>query len=62
MLWQYTVLSLLIALSVLPVQVFITVVGPIFRKQYREAANHNAKTQSHLVEVLGGIQTVKTKM
>ena len=58
----YSIKLTFIALSVLPVQVFITVVGaPIFRKQYREAANHNAKTQSHLVEVLGGIQTVKTQ-
>ena len=58
----YSIKLTFIALSVLPVQVFITVVGaPIFRKQYRDAANLNAKTQSHLVEVLGGIQTVKTQ-
>ena len=58
----YSIKLTFIALSVLPIQVFITVVGaPIFRKQYRDAANLNAKTQSHLVEVLGGIQTVKTQ-
>ena len=58
----YSVTLSLVALSVLPVQILITVVGaPIFRRQYRDAANQNAITQSHLVEVLGGIQTVKTQ-
>ena len=34
---------------------------PLFRRQYRQAAQENAKTQSHLVEVLSGIQTVKAQ-
>ena len=35
--------------------------APLFRRQYRAAAEENAKTQSHLVEVLTGIQTVKAQ-
>ena len=58
----YSWLLTLIALSVIPVQVGLTVVGaPLFRRQFRAAAEENAKTQSHLVEVLSGIQTVKAQ-
>ena len=58
----YSITLTLIALSVLPIQVFLTVLGaPIFRKQFREAAEDNARTQSHLVEVITGIQTVKAQ-
>ena len=58
----YSWLLTLIALSVLPIQVGLTVVGaPLFRRQFRAAAEENAKTQSHLVEVLSGIQTVKAQ-
>ena len=59
---MYSVKLTLVALSVVPLQVAITVLGaPIFRLQYRDAAQKNAKTQSHLVEVLTGIQTVKSQ-
>ena len=52
----------LIALSVIPIQILITYYGsPLFKKQYRKAAIDNAKTQSYLVEVISGIQTVKTQ-
>ena len=52
----------LIALVVVPIQVVITLVGaPLFRRQFRQAAEENARTQSHLVEVLTGIQTVKSQ-
>tara|TARA_B100000212_G_C27384593_1_gene538665 strand:- start:5464 stop:8418 length:2955 start_codon:yes stop_codon:yes gene_type:complete len=52
----------LIALIVIPIQVGITFLGaPIFRRQFRESAEKNAQTQSHLVEVLTGIQTVKSQ-
>lgn len=52
----------LIALSVIPIQILITYYGsPLFKKQYRKAAIDNANTQSYLVEVLSGIQTVKTQ-
>ncbi|MGB1776836.1 MAG: peptidase domain-containing ABC transporter, partial [Synechococcus sp.] len=58
----YSWLLTLIALSVLPIQVGLTVLGaPLFRRQFRAAAEENAKTQSHLVEVLTGIQTVKAQ-
>ncbi len=58
----YSWLLTLIALIVLPIQVVLTLIGaPLFRRQYRQAAEANAKTQSHLVEVLTGIQTVKSQ-
>ena len=58
----YSWLLTLIALSVLPIQVGMTILGaPLFRRQFRAAAEENAKTQSHLVEVLTGIQTVKAQ-
>ena len=56
--WQLSIVALL----VVPVQIVITILGaPLFRKQFREAARENAKTQSHLVEILTGIQTVKAQ-
>ena len=58
----YSWLLTLIALVVLPIQVTLTLLGsPIIRRQIRDAASDNAKTQSHLVEVLTGIQTVKAQ-
>ena len=58
----YSWVLTLIALSVLPIQVGMTLLGaPLFRRQFRAAAEENAKTQSHLVEVLTGIQTVKAQ-
>tara|TARA_B100000214_G_scaffold375524_1_gene362349 strand:- start:1002 stop:3944 length:2943 start_codon:yes stop_codon:yes gene_type:complete len=58
----YSWLLTLIALSVVPLQILITLLGtPIIRRQIREVAFENAKTQSHLVEVLTGIQTVKAQ-
>jgi subfamily B ATP-binding cassette protein HlyB/CyaB len=58
----YSWLLTLIALAVLPIQVALTLLGaPLFRRQYRKSAEANASTQSHLVEVLTGIQTVKSQ-
>jgi ATP-binding cassette subfamily B protein len=58
----YSWLLTLIALCVLPIQIGLTVFGaPLFRRQYRDTAQENARTQSHLVEVLTGIQTVKAQ-
>jgi ATP-binding cassette subfamily B protein len=58
----YSWLLTIIALGVLPIQVALTLLGaPLFRRQYRQAAEENARTQSHLVEVLTGIQTVKAQ-
>ena len=58
----YSWVLTLIALCVLPIQIGLTVIGaPLFRRQYRDTAQENARTQSHLVEVLTGIQTVKAQ-
>ena len=58
----YSWLLTIIALIVLPIQIGLTLAGsPIIRRQIRDAATDNAKTQSHLVEVLTGIQTVKAQ-
>jgi len=58
----YSWLLTLIALGVLPIQIALTLIGsPLLRRQIRESAKQNAKTQSHLVEVLTGVQTVKAQ-
>ena len=58
----YSWLLTIIALGVIPIQILITIVGtPLLRRQIREIAQENASTQSHLVEVLTGIQTVKAQ-
>ena len=58
----YSWILTLVALLVVPLQVTITLIGaPLFRRQFRQAAKENADTQSHLVEVLTGIQTVKAQ-
>jgi ATP-binding cassette subfamily B protein len=58
----YSWLLTIIALIVLPVQIALTLIGsPIIRRQIRSVATENANTQSHLVEVLTGIQTVKAQ-
>ena len=58
----YSWVLTIVALIVVPIQVLITLVGaPLFRRQFRQSAEENARTQSHLVEVLTGIQTVKAQ-
>ena len=58
----YSALLTLIALIVVPIQIAITLLGaPLFRRQFRQAAEDNAKTKSHLVEVITSIQTVKSQ-
>ena len=58
----YSWLLTIVALGVLPIQIGLTLLGaPLFRRQFRQAAEENASTQSHLVEVLTGIQTVKAQ-
>lgn len=58
----YSWVLTIVALIVVPIQVAMTLIGaPLFRKQFRQAAEENAKTQSHIVEVLTGIQTVKAQ-
>ncbi len=56
--WQLT----LVALATLPLSILVTtIVSPIARKQLRTKAERNARSQSHLVEVIAGIQTVKAQ-
>ncbi|MGI2907210.1 peptidase domain-containing ABC transporter [Tolypothrix sp. VBCCA 56010] len=58
----YSWLLSLVALSTLPLFVLLTtLVSPIVRRQLRTKAERNAEAQSHLVEVLSGIQTVKAQ-
>ncbi len=58
----YSWILTVVALIVVPIQVAITLVGaPLFRRQFRKSAEANARSQSHLVEVLTGIQTVKAQ-
>lgn len=58
----YSVTLTAVALAVLPIQIAITALGaPLFRRQYRQSAEENSRTQSHLVEVITGIQTVKAQ-
>lgn len=56
--WQLTLLTL----AVVPVLVILTwVVSPIVRDQLQSRAVANARTQSHLVEVLSSMMTVKAQ-
>ena len=58
----YSWLLTFVALAVVPIQIALTLIGaPLIRRQIRETAEENAKTQSHLVEVLTGVQTVKAQ-
>ena len=58
----YSAILTLVALAVIPIQILLTIIGaPLFRRQYRKTAEENAKTQSHLVEILSGLQTVKAQ-
>jgi len=56
--WQLT----LITLAVIPLLAAITVVAsPIVQRQLQDRAVANSRTQSHLVEVLSSMQTVKAQ-
>ncbi len=58
----YSVKLTLVALSTIPFFIILTVfVSPIVRRQLRDKAEQNAKTQSFLVEALSGVQTVKAQ-
>ena len=51
-----------IALSTFPAYVvLVLVVSPLYKSLIRKRAVAAAKTQSHLIEVIGGIQTVKAQ-
>lgn len=56
--WQLT----LVGLGTVPVFVILTLIAsPTISKQLRTKAERNAQTQSYLVEVMSGIQTVKAQ-
>jgi ATP-binding cassette, subfamily B, bacterial HlyB/CyaB len=58
----YSIPLTLVALATVPLFALLTLLfSPIIRKQTRIKAERNAVTQSYLVEVLSGIQTVKAQ-
>lgn len=58
----YSWLLTLVALATIPLFALLTlVVSPVIRQQSRTKAERNAETQSYLVEVVSGIQTVKAQ-
>jgi ATP-binding cassette, subfamily B, bacterial HlyB/CyaB len=58
----YSVQLTAVGLATIPIFILITfVASPIIRKQLRSKAERNAETQSYLVEVMSGIQTVKAQ-
>ena len=60
--FAYSIKLTLISLIVLPIQILLTLVcAPLFKKQSRSVTETNAKSQSHLIETLNGIETVKSQ-
>lgn len=58
----YSPLLSLVALGIIPLFIILTFVfAPLIRRQLREKAERNASTQSYLVEIMSGIQTVKAQ-
>ncbi len=58
----YSWILTLVALATVPLFAVLTLVAaPIIRQQSRTKAERNAQTQSYLVEVVSGIQTVKAQ-
>ncbi len=58
----YSPLLTVVALATVPLFALLTlVVAPVVRQQLRTKAERNAQTQSYLVEVVSGIQTVKAQ-
>ena len=56
----YSVQLTVWSLVVVPLFIGLTLVSaPIIRKQLREQAEANARVQSHLVETVGGMETIK---
>ncbi|MEM9215948.1 MAG: peptidase domain-containing ABC transporter [Cyanobacteria bacterium P01_F01_bin.150] len=58
----YSWILTLVSLATIPLFVALAfIASPIIRRQLREKAERNAETQSYLVEVMSGIQTVKAQ-
>ncbi len=58
----YSPILTLVALATVPFFGLLNlIVSPLMRRQLQEKAERNAETQSYLVEVMGGMQTVKAQ-
>ncbi|MGL5923922.1 type I secretion system permease/ATPase, partial [Chroococcidiopsis sp.] len=58
----YSWLLTIVALATVPLFALLTfIVAPVIRQQSRTKAERNAETQSYLVEVVSGVQTVKAQ-
>ena len=58
----YSPLLTAVALSTVPIYILmVLVIAPVYRRLIRKQAQYAARTQSHLIETLGGIQTVKAQ-
>lgn len=58
----YSPLLTAVALSTFPIYaILIIIISPIYKNMIRRKAVAQARTQSHLIEVLSGIQTVKAQ-
>ena len=59
---MYSPLLTAVALGTVPLYVLMIVfIAPVYRGLIRQQAQYAARTQSHLIETLGGIQTVKAQ-
>ena len=59
---MYSPLLTAVALGTVPIYVLIILfIAPLYRRMIRKQAQYAARTQSHLIETLGGIQTVKAQ-
>lgn len=51
-----------VALCTIPLYIIMVIfIAPVYRSLLRKQAQYSARTQSHLIETLGGIQTVKAQ-
>ena len=58
----YSPLLTAVALATMPFYiVLVIIVAPVFKTLIRKQAVANAKTQSHVIEILSAIQTVKAQ-
>ncbi len=58
----YSPLLTAIALGTIPIYIIMVLfIAPLYRSLIRRRAQYAARTQSHLIETLGGIQTVKAQ-
>ncbi len=58
----YSPLLTFVSIGIIPIFIVLTLIfSPLIRRQLRDKAERNAETQSHLVEIMSGIQTVKAQ-